>query len=199
MRSTDPRRASILRRIRRLWRSRPRGGILVFFDVKPVPVKAYGGRQYTRAQRLVLPARQKTRGFFYLFLSYEFNTGRVHWAYYPSKGAGAVCAFMKRLRRWYPKRPVRVVLDRDGAHPCKAKQTRRLMRILGLAWTTLPKGSPDDNPVEGLFSDVQQRVLDASDDAEPRTTQHRISGHLQGRNRRGGRIRVHYLPDSANH
>jgi transposase len=172
---------------------------LLFFDVKPVPVKAYGGRQDTRAKHLSLPAPQKTRGFFYLFSCYEFNTGRVHWAFYPSKDAKAVCAFLRRVRHWYPKRPIRVVLDRDGAHPWKAKRTRQVMRELGLAWTTLPKRSPNDNPVEGLFSDVEQQVLDTSDDADEQTTQHRISGHLQAGNRRVRRIRGHYLPDSPKH
>lgn len=166
-----------------------------------MPVKAYGGRQYTREPKLSRPAKQKTKGFFYLFSCYEFNTGRVHWAYYKSKNAKAVSACMRRVRRWYPERPVRVVLDRDGAHPCKAKLTQRVMRQLKLSWTTLPTGSPDDNPVEELFSDVQQRVLDTSDDPDAPTTQHRISGHLRVRNRKGHkrRIRVHYLPDSAKH
>jgi hypothetical protein len=38
--------------------------VLVFFDVKVVPVKAYEGRRYTTARRLVLPRNQKTRGRF---------------------------------------------------------------------------------------------------------------------------------------
>jgi hypothetical protein len=199
--STDPQRWAILRRIRWLWRHRPRGGILLFFDIKPVPVKTYGGRKYTRARKLSRPARQKTRGFFYLLSCYEFNTGRVHWAFSWSKNARAVSGFMRRVRRWYPGRPVRVVLDRDGAHPYKATETRRVMRQLKLSWTSLPVGSPDDNPVEGLFSDVQQRVLDTSDDPHPPATQRRISGHLRARNRKGRqrRIRVHYLSDSAKH
>jgi hypothetical protein len=40
---------------------------MVFFDIKPIAVKAYGGRRYTSAKRLVLERYQKTRGFFYLF------------------------------------------------------------------------------------------------------------------------------------
>ena len=44
----DPQRQAILARIRYLWRHRPRQGLLLFFDVKVIPVKAYGGRRYTR-------------------------------------------------------------------------------------------------------------------------------------------------------
>ena len=55
--------------------------------MQPITVKAYGGRRYTRAKRLVLRRNQKTRGRFYLFLLYEVNQGRVDWAFYPGKGA----------------------------------------------------------------------------------------------------------------
>lgn len=174
--------------------------MLLFFDVKVVPVRAYGGRRYTSAQRLVLPRNQKTRGKFYLFLLYEVNRGRCRWAFYPGKGATYVCRFLRRLRRWYRGQTVWVALDQDRAHPCKCRQTRRLMRALKLRWVSLPKGSPNDNPVETILSDIQTSILDLSDDAEPRDTQRRISAHLRGRNRRHDRwIRVHYLSDSHKH
>jgi hypothetical protein len=195
--SSDPRRRAILRRLRFLWRHRPRGSRLLFFDVQPITVKAYGGRRYTSARRLVLPTPQKTRGRFYLFTAYEFNRGIVHWAYLPGKDAVQVCRFMRRVRRWYRGRSVRVALDRDPAHPCKARQTRRTMRHLRLHWTTMPKGSPDDNVVETIFSDVQQMILDNSNDADSQATQRRISAHLRARNRRRDRrIKVWFLPDT---
>jgi len=162
-----------------------------------VPVRAYGGRRYTSARRLVLPRRQKTRGKFYLFLLYEFNRGRCRWAFFPGKGAAYVCRFLRRLRRWYAGQPVWVVLDQDRPHPCKCRQTRRLMRKLKLHWASLPKGSPDDNPVETILSDIQTSILDGSDDPEPQATRRRISAHLRGRNRRHDRwVRIHYLPNS---
>jgi hypothetical protein len=34
----------------------------------------------------VLQRNQKTRGRFYLYLLYEVNHGRVHWAFFPGKG-----------------------------------------------------------------------------------------------------------------
>jgi len=37
---TDPRRQAILARIRACWRHRPRGSVLLFFDVQPITVKA---------------------------------------------------------------------------------------------------------------------------------------------------------------
>lgn len=180
--------------MRAWWRHRPRGAILAFFDVKPITVKAYGGRRYTRAQRLVLPRHQKTRGRFYLFLLYEVNRGRVHWAFFPGKGAVYVCRFLRRVRRWYPRGPVRIALDRDPAHPIKARVTRALMRRLRLNWTSLPKRSPDDNTAETIFSDIQQNILDNSDDPEEQTTRGRISRHLRARNRRPDRfVKIGYL------
>ena len=127
--------------------------------MQPITVKAYGGRRYTRAKRLVLRRNQKTRGRFYLFLLYEVNQGRVHWAFYPGKGAKYVCRFLRRVRRWYPRQVVRIGLDRDPAHPIKARMTRRTMQQLRLHWTSMPKGSPDDNPAETIFSDIQQNIF----------------------------------------
>ena len=67
----------ILHRLRSWWQHRPRGAILAFFDVQPITVKAYGGRCYTRARRLVLQRNQKTRGRFYLFLLYAWYVTEV--------------------------------------------------------------------------------------------------------------------------
>ena len=191
--SSDPQRRAILRRLKGFWRHR-RGSLLAFFDVQPITVKAYGGRRYTREKQLILESKQKTRGRFYLFTLYEVKHGRVHWAYFAGKGARYVCQFMRRVRRWYPRQALRIALDQDPAHPCKAKQTKRLMRQLGLHWTSLPKGSPDDNPVETIFSDVQQAILDSSNDPDAKATQRRISAHLRTRNRRKNRfMTISYL------
>lgn len=192
--SHDPRRRAILARIRWVWRHLPPRGALVFFDVQPIPVKAYGGRRFTSAKRLVLEKAQKTRGFFYLFAAYEVDTGRRRWAFYDGKSSEQVCRFMQQLHRWYPDQQVWVVLDRDSPHPCKSGQTRREMRRLQLHWVTLPKGSPDDNPVETIFSDIQLMVLDNSNDPDVKTTQRRISRHLRrGNRRKHRRIHIPYL------
>jgi transposase len=169
----------------------------LFFDIQLITVKAYGGRRYTTAQRLVLPKAQKIRGKFYLFLLYDVNEGRARWAYLPGKSSQYICRFMRQVRRWYPDQPVWVVLDQDPAHPCKSRETRRKMRQLKLHWVSLPKHSPDDNAVENLFSGIQLMVLDNSDDAEVRITQRRITHHLRLRNRRQDRfIQISYLPHS---
>jgi hypothetical protein len=174
--------------------------VLLFFDVKPITVKTYGGRRYTSAKRLVLARPQKTRGLFYLFTLYEVNTGRTHWAYFPGKSSQDVCRFLRQVRRWYPAdqhQEVWIALDQDRAHPRKSRLTRRVMHELKFHWISLPKGSPDDNPVETIFSDVQQMILDNSNDPDAHATQQRISTHLRCRNRRRNRqIRIPYLFDS---
>src|SRR5262245_2283589 len=195
--SHDPQRRAILVRIRRVFKHLPPDGVLLFFDVKPVTVKAYGGRRFSTAKVLVLERYQKIRGRFYLFLSYEVKSGRVRWRYYQAKSSQQVGHFMHQLRRWYPTQTVWVVLDQDPAHPRRSHQTRCLMGSLKLHWISLPKGSPDDNPVETIFSNIQLMILDNSDDPDPQTTQRRISRHLSRRNRRPDRfIRIPYLPDS---
>lgn len=74
------------------------------------------------------------------------------------------------------------------------------MRGLHSHWISLPKGSPDDNPVETIFSDIQLMILDNSNDSNAKSTQHRISAHLRGRNRRRHRlIQVPYLYPKNSH
>jgi hypothetical protein len=142
----------------------------------------------------VLERHQKTRGFFYLFALYDVTHGRVRWAFYPGKDSACVCRFMRQVRRWYAQPVVWVILDQDRAHPRKSRETRRTMRALKLHWISLPKGSPDDNPLEALFSDIQLMILDNSNDRDPRTTQQRISVHWRKRNRRRDRsIKIPYL------
>lgn len=195
--SRDPQRRAILARIRRVFKHLPPEGVLLFFDIKPITVKAYGGRRFSSAKSLVLPRYQKIRGRFYLFMSYEVKSGRVRWHYDHAKSSQQVCRFMQQVRHWYPTQPVWVILDQDPAHPVKSLRTRRMMRSLNLHWISLPKGSPDDNPVETVFSDIQLMILDNSNDPDERTTRTRISQHLQNRNRRRDRfIRIPYLPDS---
>ena len=192
--SDDPQRLAILSRLRSIWRHLPRRGVLLFFDVQPLAVKAYGGGRWTRAQRLVLPKQQRTRGFFYLFLCYDTATGTRHWAFFPGKGTPYVCRFMRRVRRWYPDQTVWIALDQDRAHPVKSRETRRVMRSLRLRYVSLPKRSPDDNPVETLFSDIQAAILDDSNDANAQQTQRRISKYLCACNRRKEpRLRISYL------
>jgi hypothetical protein len=183
--------------LRSIWRHLPDDGVLLFFDVKPVFVKAYGGRRLTRQKRLILPRQQKTRGKFYLFLWYDVTSGRRRWTYMDGKSTPFVCRFMRMVRRWYPTQTVWVALDQDRAHPCKSRETKRVMRELRLRWVSLPKGSPDDNPVETIFSDVQLMSLDNSDDEDAKTTKRRISRHLRAKNRCKDRwVKVHYLPDT---
>jgi len=175
----------------------PKNGVLLFFDVKPVFIKAHGGRRWTSAKRLVLPKQQRTRGQFYLFLLYDVRNGRARWRYLPGKSSAYVCQFMRQVRRWYPTQAVWVGLDQDRPHPCKSRATRCAMRQLKLYWVSLPKRSPDDNPVETLFSDIQQMILDNSNDADAEATQKRITAHLRKRNRRKDRyLKIGYLGDT---
>ncbi|MEW6734475.1 MAG: transposase [Acidobacteriota bacterium] len=165
-------------------------GILIFFDVQPIAVKAYAGCRYTVEKELALESKQKTRGLFYLFLIYEVSSAIVHWAFFANKNSKSVCRFMRQVRRWYAKKKVWIALDQDRSHPRKSRLTRRTMRELKLRWISLPKGSPNDNPVETIFSDVKLMILDNSNDPDMKTTQRCISSHLRHRNYRSDR-RIH--------
>lgn len=113
------------------------------------------------------------------------------------KSTPFVCRFMHKVRRWYPNDLVWIALDQDRSHPCKSSQTKSLMRQLKLRYISLPKASPDDNIVETIFSDIQQMILDTSNDPDCQTTKRRISRHLRNQNRRKDRyVKIPYLENS---
>ena len=95
----------------------------------------------------------------------------MRWRYDARKNAQCVCRFMQQVRRWYPQQDVWVVLDQDPAHPRKALETRRTMRALPWHWISLPKTSPDDNPLESVFSDIQLMILDNRHDRDAHAAQ----------------------------
>jgi len=64
-----------------------------------------------------------------------------------------VVFFSVAIETPYRDAEVWIALDQDTTHPCKSKETRRLMRRLKLHWISLPKASPDDNPAETIFSE----------------------------------------------
>ena len=69
------------------------------------------------------------------------------------------------------------------------------MRQLRLHRTSMPKGSPDDNPAETIFSDIQQNILDNSDDpdkhARPKVASARPFASAKWR---AGPVHSHSLP-----
>jgi len=78
------------------------------------------------------------------------------------KATPFVCQLMRLIRRRCEGQEVWVGLDQDRAHPCTSRETKRVMRQLKLHYVSLPKASPDDNPVKTLFSDIQLMILDNS-------------------------------------
>ncbi len=175
----------------------PPGAVVLFMDEKgPIMVKRYGGRIWTTARQVVLPKYQKTRGKFYLYGVYELWTGRVRWRYYDHKRSEQFIAFMREVRRWYPGQYILVILDQDTTHPQKCVASRQELRRLKIHWLSLPKASPDDNPIETVFSVLQGEVLAGSDAPDVPTQKQRVSRALHSRNRRKERfIRLRYLSE----
>lgn len=178
----------------------PRGSVVLFLDEKgPITVKRYGGYRWTTEKQLILPKYQKTRGKFYLFAAYELFQGRVHWKFYEHATSLEFVAFLRQIRRWYPHQHILVVLDSDTIHPQKSGDSRREMRRLKMHWLSLPKGNPDDNPTETVFSVLQREGIAGSNAPNTVEQQRRISRSLRRRNRRQDRfIRLGYLKDFYN-
>jgi transposase len=174
--------------------------MVLFMDEKgPITVKRYAGSLWTTAKRVVLRKYQKTRGKFYLFSAYELYGGRVRWRFYERSRSDEVIAFMRQIRRWYPHQYILVILDQDTTHPQKCVATQQMMRRLKIHWLSLPKGSPDDNPLETIFSLVQRELLAGSDAPDVTTLKQRIRAYLAARNRRSNRcVHLAYLDDFHN-
>jgi transposase len=148
---------------------------------------------------LVLPKYQKTRGQFYLFAAYDLFPGRVRWIFQDHATSAEFIDFLRRIRRWYPHQYILIVLDSDTIHPQKSGDSRREMHRLKMHWLSLPKGNPDDNPTETVFSVLQREDISGSDASDTAEQKRRLSHSLQRRNRRKDRfIRLGYLKDFYN-
>ena len=174
--------------------------VVLFMDEKgPITIKRYGGSVWTTAKQVVLPKYQKTHGKFYLFSTYELFTGRMRWRYYDRSRSVEFIEFMREIRRWYPYQYLLVVLDQDTTHPQKSIASRQEMRRLKIHWLSLPKASPDDNPVETVFSLLQRAILLGSDAPDVRELKRRVSHYLWLYNRRKDRfVHLAYLGDFHN-
>ena len=197
----DPHRKAILARISWAIRHLPPGAVVLFMDEKgPITVKRYGGFIWTTAQRVIMHKNQKTRGKFYLFGAYELFSGRTRWRYYDRSRSDEFILFMQEIRRWYPHQYILVVLDQDTTHPQTCVTSRRAMRHLKIHWLSLPTGSPDDNPLETIFSLLKRDVLAGSDAANVSELKRRLSWYLWRRNRHKDRfVLLAYLRDCAIH
>jgi transposase len=197
----DPHRQVILARIAWAIRHLPPGAVVLFMDEKgPITVKRYGGSVWTTAKRVIMHKNQKTRGKFYLFGVYELFSGHTRWRYYDRSRSDEFIMFMEEIRRWYPHQYILLVLDQDTTHPQTCVASRRAMRRLKIHWLSLPKGSPDDNPLETVFSLLKRDVLAGSNAADGRELKRRLSRYLWQRNRRkDGFVHLAYLQDCAIH
>ena len=73
------------------------------------------------------------------------------------------------------------------------------MRRLKIHWMSLPKASPDDNPVETVFSLLQRAILLGSDALDVHELKRRVSHYLWLHNRRKDRfVHLAYLDDFHN-
>ncbi len=178
----------------------PRGSVVLFLDEKgPITVKRYGGYRWTTEKRLILPKHQKTRWKFYLLAVYDLFQGRVRWKFDDHETSVEFIAFLRQIRRWYPQQYILIVLDSDTIHPQKSGESRREMRRLQIHWLSLPKGNPDDNPTETVFSVLQREVIAGSNAPDTGEQKRCISHSLQRRNRRKDRfIQLGYLKDFYN-
>lgn len=162
----------------------------------PITVKRYGGYRWTREKRVVLPKYQRTRGKYYLFAAYELFRGQVRWRFFERSRSIEFIKFMEQVRRWYPRQYILVILDADTPHPQHCAASRQAMRRLKMHWLSLPKGSPDDNPLEIVFGVLQDEVLVGSDPRDVAEQQRQISRALQRRNRRKDRfIHLKWIDD----
>jgi transposase len=193
----DPRRAALLARICYVIRHLPRGSVVLFLDEKgPITVKRYGGYRWTAEKRLILPKYQKTRGQFCLFAVYELLRGRVRWKFDEHATSVEFIAFLRQIRRWYPHQSILIVLDSDTIHPQKSGDSRREMRRLQIHWLSLPKGDPDDSPMETVLIVLQGEAIAGRDAPHTAEQKRRISHSLQRRNRcRDRSIRIPCLLD----
>lgn len=92
-----------------------------------------------------------------LFGALDPLCGEVHLLARERQKAEDFCAFLRHLRRRYPRGLLLLVLDEDSSHT--AHVSRALADALGILLVFLPKRSPHLNPMDHLWRAAKGGVL----------------------------------------
>jgi transposase len=184
--STDPQFRQKYRRIRRLYRHRPKGGRRICVDeFGPLNLQprrgqclAKKGTKHVERQRATY---HRLKGVRHFLAAYDLETGHLFGEFVSSKKAKEWLTFLKHLRRRYPSHEaLHIVLDNYGTHI--AVDTLKWAKSHNIKFYWLPTNASWLNRIECQFTALKKFALENSDFRTHEETEEAIKSYLDWRN-----------------
>jgi len=193
--STDPQFWPKYRRIRRLYRVRPKGGVRLSVDeFGPLNLQPRHGRHWARIKHVdrLRATYSRKGGVRHMFGVYDLERNTLRGRFTRKKNRRTFLTFLKWLRGQYSARlTMHIVLDNATFHQTdEVLEYARTHRII-FYWT--PTGASWLNRIECHFTAMKKFALDNTDYRSHQEQQAAIQSYLRWRNRRR-RIDMHSTP-----
>lgn len=183
--SDDPQFWPKYRRIRRLYGKRPKGGRRICVDeFGPLNLQPRHGKHYARIGRVNRHRATYSRkgGIRYMFGAYDMERDTLVGIFAAKKNWMSFLAFLKWLRRRYPRNEVlHVVLDNAGYHLKAEVLSYVAKNKIKFYWT--PTNASWLNRIECHFTALKKFALDDTDHRSHEEQQEVIERYLSWRNR----------------
>ena len=183
--STDPLFWQKYRAIRRLYRQRPNGGRRLCIDeFGPLNLQPRHGQCYAGSGKGVdrlRAAYQRQSGVRHFLAVYDFETNRLYGQFTRHKTGVEFLAFLKWVRRRYPRQQVlHIVLDNYGPH--LKTEVRSWAATNNVRFYFTPTQASWLNRIECHFTALKKFALETSDYRSHAEQQEAIEEYLRWRN-----------------
>lgn len=183
--SDDPQFWPKYRRIRRLYRKRPKGGRRLCVDeFGPLNLQPRHGMHYARighVDRLRATYTRKS-GVRHMFAAYDMESDKLIGSFAAKKNSTTFLLFLKQLRRRYRSgETLHIVLDNAKYHLTAEVQQYAATHNIRFYWT--PTNASWLNRIESHLTALRKFTLDNTDYRSHAEQQEVIESYLQWRNR----------------
>lgn len=182
--STDPQFWPKYRRIRRLYRQRPKGGRRLCVDeFGPLNLQPRHGRHYARTGHVdrLRATYSRTGDIRYMFAAYDLESETLIGSFAAPKNGTTFLAFLKSLRRRYRHgETLHLVLDNAKYHQVPEVRQYAATHRIRFSWT--PTEASWLNRIESHLTALRKFTLDNTDYRSHEEQQEVIENYLRWRN-----------------
>jgi len=182
--SNDPQFGPKYRRIRRLYRKRPKGGRRICIDeFGPLNLQPRHGMHYARTGHVdrLRATYSRTGGVRHMYAAYDMESDRLIGSFAAKKDWTTFLPFLKQLRRRYRSgETLHIVLDNAGYHLKAEVQQYAAAHNIRFYWT--PTSASWLNRIECHLTALRKFALDNTDHRSHDQQQEAIESYLRWRN-----------------
>ncbi|MEW6685793.1 MAG: IS630 family transposase [Candidatus Edwardsbacteria bacterium] len=134
----------------------PKSRVICFDEKGTIVIKAYAGRSWSRKAPKI-PAKQSIKGKIELLGAYDFHNGKLWVRFFKKKTAKEIILVLEFLRKRYKGYRLYIILDCWRPH--RSKLLKEYVSHQSITLVELPTNASWLNPIERIFSEIQNQVL----------------------------------------